>query len=597
MKFLASLLFAGIALAAAVPGPAEDMVEKRCHAKDQYCAANSICCSGVCIGANNRFGGYCKTLCFPFAPPFYGPTPLPPSPSLTSLLRPSRPTTPDASDDENVAPLPRAAPKVPTYEYYGFVLYLFSSLTFLLWLPWSYTPAPFLLALGIRYYPDRWWALATPAFLVMTLVYIYVALASYNTEMLTADDRKDSYYQRFADWNKAGRGFQKNKLDHDATMLPDASVRALQTRRSKKTKDMWFYGESLYKRFANNVALNTDYRTLDTYREQEIVLKSIHGHVFSLFETFSWSSDSYFIISPSGASDPSETWQELADLAFGTSVLVRNGQTPHAKSNLQRIDDLLEQTATTPDPFFAAKFWRFSKYFYDICENEQNFNLLYTMFNHYKCLIENRCSKEHPLVSMLNALCQVEIKDLRDTLRIGYLMSIRALKSCIHGDHPVTLSMWSNYFKEWDSNGSFQSQLAESYRRLLQQADQDPKFKDQPDFAIPLLHRYTYFVYYVLQDDTLSLQLGKDLLDRSRCSMVFQRTRRWAPESQAFAFASKVLGLVSRKLGNQAAFEYYYNAAIAMFCTGDDECRTRALMLRSELAEALDTWNGSNTAD
>lgn len=122
-----------------------------------------------------------------FAPPFYGrpPTPLPPSPSLTSLLRPSRPTTPDASEDENLAPVPRAAPKVPTYEYYGFVLYLFSSFTFLIYLLWSYLPSPFLHAFGIYYYPDRWWALATPAFLVMTLVYIYVALASYNLEILT----------------------------------------------------------------------------------------------------------------------------------------------------------------------------------------------------------------------------------------------------------------------------------------------------------------------------------------------------------------------------------------------------------------------------
>lgn len=122
-----------------------------------------------------------------FAPPFYGrpPTPLPPSPSLTSLLRPSRPGTPDASDDENIVPVPRAAPKVPTYEYYGFVLYLFSSLTFLLWLLWSYLPAPFLHGLGIYYYPNRWWALATPAFIVMTLCYIYVALAAYNVEIMT----------------------------------------------------------------------------------------------------------------------------------------------------------------------------------------------------------------------------------------------------------------------------------------------------------------------------------------------------------------------------------------------------------------------------
>ena len=87
-----------------------------------------------------------------FAPPFYNrpPTPLPPSPSLTSLLRPSfstttsRPTTPDSSENDTpndteaavaksartATTVPRASPKVPTYEYYGFVLYLASSSAF-----------------------------------------------------------------------------------------------------------------------------------------------------------------------------------------------------------------------------------------------------------------------------------------------------------------------------------------------------------------------------------------------------------------------------------------------------------------------------------
>ena len=87
-----------------------------------------------------------------FAPPYYNrpPTPLPASPSLTSLLRPSfsattsRPTTPDSSDNDTpndteaavaksariATTVPRASPKVPTYEYYGFVLYLLSSLIF-----------------------------------------------------------------------------------------------------------------------------------------------------------------------------------------------------------------------------------------------------------------------------------------------------------------------------------------------------------------------------------------------------------------------------------------------------------------------------------
>ncbi|KAF2114980.1 PIG-P-domain-containing protein [Lophiotrema nucula] len=156
-------------------------------------------------------------------PPFYNrpPTPLPPSPSLTSLLRPSfstqtsRPTTPDSSDVDvpsstangingtgtpgstttNLASItksarhapniPRASPKVPTYEYYGFALYLASSAAFLMYILWAYVPSSILHQMGIHYYPNRWWALAVPAWLVVTVLYIYVALASYNTQYLT----------------------------------------------------------------------------------------------------------------------------------------------------------------------------------------------------------------------------------------------------------------------------------------------------------------------------------------------------------------------------------------------------------------------------
>jgi phosphatidylinositol glycan class P protein len=145
-------------------------------------------------------------------PPFYGrpTTPLPPSPSLTSLLRPpfsthtSHHTTPESSDVESqggaasgstaglveksaqtATTVPRASPKVPTYEYYGFALYLASSFGFLMYLLWAFLPSPFLHQLGIYYYPNRWWALAVPAWLVVSVGYIYVALASFNTGYLT----------------------------------------------------------------------------------------------------------------------------------------------------------------------------------------------------------------------------------------------------------------------------------------------------------------------------------------------------------------------------------------------------------------------------
>lgn len=55
----------------------------------------------------------------------------------------------------------------------------------MIYILWSYLPSPFLHQLGIYYYPNRWWSLAIPSFLVMTIVYIYVALAAYNTGYLT----------------------------------------------------------------------------------------------------------------------------------------------------------------------------------------------------------------------------------------------------------------------------------------------------------------------------------------------------------------------------------------------------------------------------
>ena len=54
-----------------------------------------------------------------------------------------------------------------------------------LYILWSYLPSPFLHAIGLHYYPNRWWSLAIPAFIVMLLIYIYVALLSYNVEYLT----------------------------------------------------------------------------------------------------------------------------------------------------------------------------------------------------------------------------------------------------------------------------------------------------------------------------------------------------------------------------------------------------------------------------
>ncbi|KAK9239486.1 PIG-P-domain-containing protein [Lipomyces kononenkoae] len=75
----------------------------------------------------------------------------------------------------------------PEREYFGFALYVSSTFAFIVYILWAFLPQSVLHSLKIYYYPSRWWALAVPSFIVMLIVYIYVALMSYNVEVLTPE--------------------------------------------------------------------------------------------------------------------------------------------------------------------------------------------------------------------------------------------------------------------------------------------------------------------------------------------------------------------------------------------------------------------------
>lgn len=104
-----------------------------------------------------------------------------------------------------------------------------------MYLLWSYLPSPFLHQLGIHYYPDRWWALAIPSFLVMTIVYIYVALASYNVGYLTlpmssieniVDDAAD-----IAVLDEYGRIKRRGRRDSPTSYVHDGGLGGTQSER------------------------------------------------------------------------------------------------------------------------------------------------------------------------------------------------------------------------------------------------------------------------------------------------------------------------------------------------------------------------------
>ncbi|GMM30248.1 phosphatidylinositol N-acetylglucosaminyltransferase [Martiniozyma asiatica (nom. inval.)] len=73
----------------------------------------------------------------------------------------------------------------PQAEYKGFASHVLFCFAVILWLCWCFLPDALLNRLGIDYYPSKWWALAVPAYVLVLMVYGYVALWSYNRESLT----------------------------------------------------------------------------------------------------------------------------------------------------------------------------------------------------------------------------------------------------------------------------------------------------------------------------------------------------------------------------------------------------------------------------
>ncbi|WOL07134.1 phosphatidylinositol N-acetylglucosaminyltransferase subunit P [Canna indica] len=55
-------------------------------------------------------------------------------------------------------------------EVYGFVGSITTVIASVIFIVWAYTPEPWLHYLGITYYPSKYWAIAIPSFLMVTVV-------------------------------------------------------------------------------------------------------------------------------------------------------------------------------------------------------------------------------------------------------------------------------------------------------------------------------------------------------------------------------------------------------------------------------------------
>jgi hypothetical protein len=288
--------------------------------------------------------------------------------------------------------------------------------------------------------------------------------------------------------------------------------------------------------------------------------------------------------------DHGAQWADLDDRFFGASVLIERSSVSEGFATLDSIFREMKPLVAdnVSQPAIMVEFWPICHRIDGICRRVDDYNLMYAFLRYFRDLVGGYVGRKHPLFELLDALSYVEQRYMMPTLRLGYMKAIRCLESLIGADHAIVLNMWSNYVKYWDNQSINQEAFAANFTRLVEAAE--ARFGRCARETVRILHSFLYAMFYSSDDKRLAWKLAEDLVERTGSLLSITQEIKWGVETLGFAFASKVLALLSLDFGERDSFSTSLDRAIRRLKTGDRECRTRAIMLSEDLETKLAQW-------